>query len=186
MEVSAILLNEGRLANEIRHLGIPVDVVDEANGSFFQLIKNTGNIIDRKSPHIIHSHRYKENIVAFLSSKSKNDIRLVSTQHGMPEYIGTNRILRSIFFCKNLIFHFFQDRFVKSIAVSKDMQKIFINKYGFQENKVAMIHNGTEIHMNSQLKRDKDYLLSVPWEDFPCKRLFFDGGNCQGGKQGDR
>lgn len=158
MEVSVILLNEGRLADEIRHLDIPVDVVSEANRSFFQLIKDTRNIIVRRSPHIIHSHRYKENIMAFLSSKYNNGIILVSTQHGMPESIRTGYYNKYILLQKiNLLL--LSRYYRKVIAVSYDIQITYINEFGFQENKVAMIHNGTEIHKNKFLKRDKDYFI---------------------------
>jgi len=169
MEVSAIFLNEGRLANEIRHLDIPVDVVNETNRSFFQLIKDTRNIIIRKSPNIIHSHRYKENIIAFLSSKYKKDIRLVSTQHGMPEYIRTNHN-KKYYLLQKLNLSLLSRSYRKVIAVSKDIQDIFINKYGFQENKIAMIHNGTELHKNNLLKRDKDiFVIGSMGRIFPVK-----------------
>ena len=44
-------------------------------------------------PNGVHaSFRDKvENILAFLSTRSGNGARLVSTQHGMPEYAGGGR-----------------------------------------------------------------------------------------------
>ena len=62
IDLSAILFNEGKLADKIRSLGISVDVIDENKNNIFQTIVAAGKIIHRKPPDIIHSHRYKENI----------------------------------------------------------------------------------------------------------------------------
>ena len=85
LELTAILLNEGKLADEIRKLGIPVNIVDETRLNFFEIVRNVRKIITLASPDIIHSHRQKENILAYLSAKSDKKIQLVCTQHGMPE-----------------------------------------------------------------------------------------------------
>ena len=66
LQVSAILLNEGRLAMELRAIGVKVYVVDETKISFAKLFMQIKEIINSLRPHIIHSHRYKENFIAFL------------------------------------------------------------------------------------------------------------------------
>ena len=158
LELSAILLNEGRLANEIRCLGIPVDVVDETQRSFFQIIRDTGKILIRRSPDVVHSHRYKENILAFLSSKYKSGIRLVCTQHGMPEFIGTNHKIQYLFLQK-INFSLLSKSFRKVVAVSNDMKEVFINRFGFHENKITVILNGTDIPISPPLKCERDYII---------------------------
>jgi glycosyltransferase involved in cell wall biosynthesis len=167
--LSAILLNEGRLADEIRRLGIPVDVVDETRRSFIQLIRDTRRILDWRSPRIVHSHRYKENILAFLSSKNKNSIHLVSTQHGMPESIGANRNPKYMLLHK-LNISLFMKSFKRVIAVSGDIQDILINKYGFPGNKITVIHNGTDIPEESPIKRERDiFIIGSMGRMFPVK-----------------
>jgi len=156
--LSAILLNEGKLASELRRLGIPVDVVEETERSFFRLIRDTRRILDRRSPRIVHSHRYKENILAYLSSKSKNGIRLVSTQHGMPESIGTNRN-RKYMLLHRLNLSLFLKSFSKVIAVSGDIRDILIEKYGFPGDRIAVIHNGTGIPEGLPSKKEKDFFV---------------------------
>lgn len=172
INLSAILFNEGKLADEIRSLGIDVDIVDETRQNFLHLIMETGKILVRKSPDIIHSHRYKENIVAFLSSKFKSGIRLVSTQHGMPESIGMNARNKYLLLQKfNL--YLLSKSFRQVIVVSKDMQRIFTNKYGFNGKNISVIYNGTDIIKNPPNKREKSVFVIgsmgriYPVKDFP-------------------
>jgi glycosyltransferase involved in cell wall biosynthesis len=144
LELSAILLNEGRLANEIRGLGIHVDVVDETQRNIFQIIGDVRKILTRRSIDIVHSHRYKENVLAFLASRYGNGIRLVGTQHGMPEILGTNRNWKYMLLHRLNIFLLLKS-FSRVIAVSTDIQRIFMNYFGFPIGKIAVVHNGTDI-----------------------------------------
>ena len=169
LELSAILFNEGRLSNEIRSLGIPVDVIDENKLNFFNILKNIRNILIRRPTHIVHSHRYKENILGFLSSKSQKDIRLICTQHGMPEFFGTNRKKKYLLLQK-LNFSLISKSFCKVVVVSNDMQEIFINKYGFPEDKITVIYNGTEIPMDTPIKKGKNiFIIGSMGRFFPVK-----------------
>lgn len=154
VNISLILFNEGRLATEIRSLGFDIDIVDEKKKNIFQLIYETGKLLVRKSPDIIHSHRYKENIIAYMSSKFKSGIRLVSTQHGMPESIGLHTRKKYELLQKFNLYLLLKS-FKKIIVVSKDMENIFNNKHSVNSNKILMIHNGTEIIKNSPKTRQK-------------------------------
>lgn len=172
IELSAILFNEGKLANKIRSLGISVDIIDENNNNFFHTVVAAGKILNRKPPDIIHSHRYKENILAFLASKFQNGIRLVSTQHGMPETTGaSNR--NKYKFLQKLNMYLLSRSFHKVIVVSKDMQKTFTNRFRIKENKIAMIHNGADIPDCSSKKRESSKFIVgsmgriYPVKDYP-------------------
>ena len=57
LELYAIVLNNGRLAEEIKGLGIRVRVVDEDNTSFFNIFLAIRKIFLKHPPDIIHSHR---------------------------------------------------------------------------------------------------------------------------------
>ena len=149
-DISIIILNEGRLASEIRSIGIPIDVVDEKKYRFLQTIREVKKVLIRKSPDIIHSHGYKSNIIAFLSSKKISGVRLISTQHGMPESIGSNNNNKYLLAHK-VNFLLLSRYFYKIVTVSTDMQDIFINKYGFPRDIITMIHNGTEIPADTSL-----------------------------------
>lgn len=144
LSLSVILLNEGRLSRELRELGIQVYVVDESKHSFMKILKDTNKILAGKSPDIVHSHRYKENIIAYLSSRYQERIRLVCTQHGMPEYLGNNSGKKYVFLHKANLWLLARS-FKKIVAVSNDIQNIFINRFGFSRRLLSVIRNGTEI-----------------------------------------
>lgn len=172
LELSAILLNEGRLASEIRALGIAVDVLDEKSLSFFSILEKIKKILKQKAPHVIHSHRYKENILAYLATKALKTISLIGTQHGMPEIVGKNANLKYRALSR---FNFFilSRYFRNTVVVSKDIRERFINEYGFSEEKVVIIHNGVEIIERVPSRKETDVFIIgssgryVPVKDYP-------------------
>jgi glycosyltransferase involved in cell wall biosynthesis len=173
LEISAIVLNEGRLADEIRDLDIPVDVLPENERSFTRLVKDIQDHFVRRPPDIVHAHRYKENILAFFSSIFRGDIRLISTQHGMPEYIGEKRSVKYRIFQKInflLLSHYFR----KLVAVSGDMEQTLLKDYGFSKRRIAMIHNGTEIPENPPSGMTKEiFRIGSMGRFFPVKNYTF-------------
>ena len=144
LSITAIVLNEGRLAEEIHKLGIRVHVVDESKSSLLNLFRIIKKILDKSPPDLIHSHRYKENFLAYLTSRSIQGIKLIGTQHGMPEVYGGKSTLKQRiitkcnFFGLSLFFN-------RTVAVSEDIQKAFIKQFGFSGSKISMIHNGIGI-----------------------------------------
>jgi len=62
IELSAILMNEGKLAREIRKLGVPIEIVDETRMNFFHALRQVQAILVKNHPEILHTHRQKENI----------------------------------------------------------------------------------------------------------------------------
>ena len=169
LEISAILFNEGKLASHIRDLGIQVNVVDETKYNIFQIVREIKNIFIQRPPDIIHSHRYKENILAFLSSLFNKNIRFVCTQHGMPEYIGgNNKVKYTILHRINI--YLLSKLFNKVIVVSKDMKDKFIENYAFSKDKITVIRNGTEIPENILPKIDEDiFIVGSMGRIFPVK-----------------
>jgi len=173
LDISAILLNEGKLAKELRKLGVPVEVVDETRLNIFQIARNVRKIIKQTSPDVIHSHRLKENILAYFSAKKENNIKLVCTQHGMPEPL--NEKLKKIQRIMLSIYHYYilEKYFKCVIAVSEDIRINFIKKHGLSEDKVIIIHNGTDIpnNISSKMKRNVFVIGSAgrlfPVKDYP-------------------
>ena len=150
VELSAILMNEGKLAREIRKLGVPIEVVDETRLNFFHALRHVQEILLKFRPKILHTHRQKENILAFLASKRASlRIPLICTQHGLDEpqarlkwklLSGVNQYILS-------------RHFRKVVAVSEDMRITLSREHQFPARNLIMIHNGTEIrervHRNS-------------------------------------
>lgn len=144
LALSAILLNEGRLAEELHKLGIMVHLVDESKTSLFHILLGIRQILSKRPPDVIHSHRYKENILAYLISKSIHGPKLIGTQHGMPEVYGGETGLKHQLITK-LNFFLLSRSFHQAVAVSRDMQNAFVKQYGFDKMKVSVIHNGIDV-----------------------------------------
>ncbi len=83
--LSAMVLNAGRLADEIRGLGIQVDVIPEQHHTLRSALHHAEIILSGKSVQILHSHRYKENLLAALLARRCRVPIVVRTQHGLPE-----------------------------------------------------------------------------------------------------
>lgn len=144
IDLQVILLNNGRLADKIRECGIKVNVVDEQKKSFCRILFEIRNLLKEQPPEIIHSHRYKENIIAYSISKFFPGIRLIATQHGMPENYSNK-----INFIKHLKIKLnswmVNNKFNRIVVVSNDLKNNMVNQYGFKENNIDVIHNGIEL-----------------------------------------
>jgi L-malate glycosyltransferase len=144
LEISAILLNNGRLADKIRKLGIHVVVINENEISFLKLYFSIKKTLRQIRPDIIHSHKYKEKFIAYLFSRSNKEIKLIATQHGMPELYGKNRNLKYQII-NRMSFFILSKYFQVIVPVSRDIKNYLVNKYGFNADKVKLIHNCVEI-----------------------------------------
>jgi len=67
VNLMVVLLNNGRLATLLKKQGIKTCVIDETKYSFIQILCHFARIVGKFRPHMIHSHRYKENILALLA-----------------------------------------------------------------------------------------------------------------------
>ena len=144
LDISAIFFNDGRLASEVRRIGIPVYVLPETELSFFHILRDLKAIFKDNPPDIIHAHRYKENILSWLATRSHRSIQLIATQHGLPEIYGRSRNLKYRLLSR-LNFLILSKYFYSIVAVSRDIEDFFVRRYGFPREKVRVIHNGIEI-----------------------------------------
>jgi L-malate glycosyltransferase len=170
LELSAILLNEGKVARELRKIGVPVEVVDENRMDILQIVQNVRKIITEISPDIIHSHRLKENILAYFTAKYDKRIKLVCTQHGMPEPLkGKFKILKRIILSKYHI-SILSRHFRCIVAVSENIRNNFIQEYGFKKDRVTIIYNGTDIpnFHESNMERN-NFVIGSAGRLFPIK-----------------
>lgn len=89
IEVSLLLLNDGRLAATAREAGLAVWIVAERGLGLRPLARAVGAALNDIRPEVVHSHRYKENLLAFLLAPARK-IRCVVTIHGFepPTRIG--------------------------------------------------------------------------------------------------
>jgi glycosyltransferase involved in cell wall biosynthesis len=164
-----ILLNEGRLAENLREVGITVHVIDEKQLSFWEIVRRTHAILRTYPPDMIHSHRYKENILATLAAGFSRDIKLIATQHGMPEPAGNKATYANRAISRGN-FHLLSRYFTKTVAVSTDVKNHLLKEYSFHENSIESIHNGIEIpEVTLPRKNTTDFVIGSSGRLFPVK-----------------
>jgi len=112
-DVSALLFNEGIMAQKLRNEGIEVFVVQE--------------------------HGYKENVLGILAGKLAGVERFVCTQHGASEPLGASADFKNEV---NLLLDRAARKHSahKTISVSEDLRTSLVRQYG--SDKVVTIHNG--------------------------------------------
>jgi glycosyltransferase involved in cell wall biosynthesis len=137
----ALALNEGVLTNRLRRLGIETHVIPEATASFAGICRSAHRLLEGRTIDIVHSHRYKENLLAAAIGASLGIPRLVSTIHGRPERRGSART-RIAAWLDDLVL---RRRFDRVVAVSADMKQILTGQRRFTASRVAVIRNGVPV-----------------------------------------
>jgi glycosyltransferase involved in cell wall biosynthesis len=167
VELSAVLLNEGKLAREIRTLGIPTAVVEEGKEGFPRIVRRVENVLADFGPEILHTHRLKENILGFLASRRPGrKMPLVCTQHGLDEpqarmkWRAMSRINRYVL----------SRKFDRVVAVSEDIRRVMTRHFGLPERKVVVIHNGTPVGSRAVTGRvQRPFAIGSAGRLFPVK-----------------
>ncbi len=168
MELCVVLLNQNRLAEEINKKGITTYVVEESNHSFPSIFRATRQIAAAFAPDVIHSHRYKENLLAWLTAKSLRKAQVIATQHGMPELSekerGTKAKLRTW-----LSFRLLSSCFDHTVLVSQEMKHALTGSYGFSDNNLSVIHNGIGIPEQIAPSASRRKIIGSAGRLFPVK-----------------
>lgn len=169
IKLRVILLNKGRLAEELQTAGIDVEIIDENKYSLFRIFGAILSSLAADPPNIIHSHRYKENFLAFLATRFLKNTKLVSTQHGLPE--NQNQSTSLAWKSKSKAnFYVLSQHFHKVIAVSTGINVFFIDNLKFNPKKVQTIHNGIEnIDGFTNNKITDKFVLGSSGRLFPVK-----------------
>ena len=120
-------------------------------------------------PHIVHSHRYKENILSCGTTRFRSGIKLVTTQHGMPEiFSGPKKTKQSVVTGFN--FFLMKKVFEKVVCVSCDIKKRFAKRYGFSPELLAVIHNGINLpSYNNKPVQEGTFCIGTAGRLFPIK-----------------
>jgi glycosyltransferase involved in cell wall biosynthesis len=143
-------------------------VIDERGQYFFTLLREVRAFIRSQSPKVIHSHRYKENILACFSRKMGKTARLIATQHGMPE-TGHGNSGAAGCLAARLNRYLLANHFDQLVGVSFDIQKRFIQELGFRKEKVSVIHNGIELPELRGFKRSGPMVVGSAGRLFAVK-----------------
>ncbi len=141
LDLDAIVLNEGRLYERLCETGIDVSIVREKQHGFFAIKSIISRRLRGQSIDILHTHRYKENVIGGLVRGRSAITGLVQTVHGMQEELHGLKSLKMKFYM-SLNDDLTRRRFSKIIAVSNEIKRRLDEKFG--EKKVVTIHNAVD------------------------------------------
>jgi len=137
-----VLFNEGRLASELRTMGVPVQVISESRYGLMGLVVRLAQVFRQVRPQIVHTHKYKDNIVAMLAAQLTGGTQIVRMVHGLPEPFGGLKSFKM--FCyvtlDRLLSRVWARRFV---AVSVSIATVLRGK--FAADRIICIHNGIDL-----------------------------------------
>lgn len=143
LKIIALSLNEGTLLDKLQTAKIETYIIPETSNSFISLCWKARKLFKDKKIDIIHSHRYKENLLAVFLSKSVRNIKLITTIHGLPEMALTGVNQGSLTVLKNKFNYFIlKTIFDKIVSVSHEMKHGLVQRYRLNPEKIEVIHNG--------------------------------------------
>jgi len=152
IEVIVLLLNSGRLENELVARGVEVKVIEESKNRFPAVLRHANHWLEGRGVDILHSHRFKENILSAMLKKRNRAKYLVQTVHGLSE---PERGVRKV---KALIFGLVARRFTRRyanrvVAVSNDIGRVLSTDLGAR--RVVIVRNSVAMPMGN-LTHDRE------------------------------
>ena len=141
--VCAVLLNEGRLAEELRRLGVDVTVVDETRHGAVHIVAVLARYLRDRQIDLVHTHRYKDCVLGTVAAKLARVPHVIRTVHGLREPMtGWDHVkFRAYEALDKVVLRCFADRV---IAVSKRMADT-LTQSGYPQQMVTHIHNGIDL-----------------------------------------
>jgi glycosyltransferase involved in cell wall biosynthesis len=138
----AILLNRGQLADEISQCGIEVMIIPEGDNSFLHILAKSIRYLQNKGIHILHSHRYKENLLAALLAWPCRIPFVVRSQQGLQEpFRGAKHYKQSLLHSIDRLVAAYATDGV--IAASNDLRNALIRYV--KPNLVTTVHNAVDL-----------------------------------------
>lgn len=136
--ISAIILNSGTLADKLRDTGVDVSVIDENRHGFFDIARQIKRYCREQNIRLLHTHRYKENILGGMAKKAEAVEYLVQTVHGLPEpFSGIRGLKTALLGAVNRLYT--RKYYDRVQAVSSQIQAVMSDVVSAE--KIQVIHN---------------------------------------------
>lgn len=160
IDLFVLLLNKGKLFEKCNSEGINTYLIEERKNSLLDILYKAIKLSIRIKPDIIHSHRYKENIIASIIQPFCGKPVLISTQHGRKETDGKTSLLHYLIGAANdLCLNW---RFRCIVAVSNDTKNYLLSQYRMLKKKIKSIHNGVDDNFyNIKKKKSKSAEIKI-------------------------
>ncbi len=144
--IIALSLNEGTLTNKLKENGIEVHIIPEGANSFAGIYARALRLFKKRKIDVIHSHRYKEDMLAVLLAKSLGVKKLYSTLHGPPaSAFKDNQRDKQVGLRMRLNYYLLNSFFTRAVAVSHDMKDSLVSQEFIAERNIGVIHNGIPV-----------------------------------------
>ena len=151
VQLSAVLFNEGRLADELRALRVNVVVFDEQKLTSADILIRLTRFLRERDIDLIHTHRYKDTVLGAIAAKWSGVPHLVRTVHGASEPLtGWSRARFCAYEAVDKLALWWAAK--RIIAVSKQLSAT-LKTSGYKPSSVMCIHNGVDL---SRLRPTKD------------------------------
>lgn len=167
-KVRVILLNHGRLQNELEAAGAEVTVLDEHHHGTFSLVQRITALLRSWRPDIVHTHRLKENVIGAIAAQ-RNNIPSLRSVHGASEHKP------AWFKPRNVIYQL--DRFcghrLQSAVVAVTSELSVKLRGEFPADKIRVIENGidTSLAVNSERTETNTIDIGIIGRLVPVKRV---------------
>jgi glycosyltransferase involved in cell wall biosynthesis/protein-tyrosine-phosphatase len=142
LELSAVLMNDGRLADELKRAAVPVAIVDERRNHAARIVTFLAQFLASHRVDVVHTHRYKDTLLGIPAARLAGVPHVIRTLHGLPEPmkgIGAAKygLLNTL---DRLAMRHFADAV---IAVSRSTADALARR-GHKASAIQCIHNGVD------------------------------------------
>lgn len=160
VEVAAALMNEGELAEKLRAKHIPVTVFPENTMGVFSILIELRRLMNTLQPDVVHTHRFKENILGTLASVFAGSIPSIRTTHGAPEHpaLGLSKLPKRLLAAVDRWLGAHVQKGV--IAVSDELATKLAKD--FPPEKIYTIENGIDVNDVRERISPVDFRLREP------------------------
>jgi len=134
-----IALNDGGLCEFARNTSIPVRVVSESEHGFLGLVREVALRLRDLHPHVIHTHRYKENLISLLLCRRIDALSVVTLHGDEPPATFRGRLKVRL---RRAVTHWLGARVgARYATVSRDLPALL----GLPDSQWVMIPNGISL-----------------------------------------
>jgi glycosyltransferase involved in cell wall biosynthesis len=175
----AIVFYDHRLAKELRNAGVEVHVANAQDKSFLRLIAECSQFVKSRRIQVLHSHCYKENILALALSRLCKVPHLVRTEHGLAEPYSAIRNLKHwcVLAADRMAAGYTPDRI---IGISSDLgeywkrharpEKVMVLRYGVELERIHSEFSAAEAKQRLGISGD-EFVIGIGARLEPIKRL---------------
>jgi L-malate glycosyltransferase len=144
--IVVLTLNEGVLTEKLRAAGITTHVIPEGRHSLLGILRRAARLLRHSRIDIVHAHGYKQNLLAWLLARWLGIAEAVTTIHGLPEPATNSWRERMLVRWRTRVDYLVAKRgFTRAVAVSHDMQRSLVDRYGFDAAQLTVIRNGARL-----------------------------------------